>query len=85
MTDLEFDVIDELYFVTAFNELEQNLSLSRSDLQSILKSLIEKGWVKCLKDVSEELVFDEVEFDQNYSNYYYLATKAGLLAHNSTD
>lgn len=85
MTNLEYDVIDELYFVTTFDELEQNLSLSKDELQSVLKTLIQKEWIKCLKDVSEELIFDETEFDQNYSNYYYLATKAGLLAHNSTD
>lgn len=83
MTDLEYDVIDELYFVTEFLELAQKLSLSREALGSVLRVLVEKGWVKCLRGVSEEISFDEEDFLQNFSNYFYLATKAGLLAHNS--
>lgn len=85
MTDLEYDVIDELYFVTAYPELAQKFSIGQEQLQAILKNLVLKGWVKCLKTVSEELIFNEKEFDKRFLDYFYLATKAGLLAHNSTD
>lgn len=84
MTELEYDVIDELYFVTAYSELQQKFS-SHEELGAVLKTLVLKGWVKCLKTVSEELIFDEKEFDESFPDYFYLATKAGLLAHNSTD
>lgn len=85
MTELEYDVIDELYFVTAYSELQQKFSISQEQLGTVLKTLLSKGWVKCLKTVSEELIFDEKEFDKSFPDYFYLATKAGLLAHNSTD
>lgn len=82
MTDLEFDLLDELYFVTPFSELQKSLSLRTSELKEILQTMISKGWVKCFKTVSEEQVFDVSDYAQHFSDYHYLATKAGLLAHN---
>jgi len=84
MTDIEFDLLDELYFVTPFSELQEALDLSTPKLGELLKQMIEKGWVKCFKSISEEQVFDATDFASHYSDYYYLATKAGLLAHNRT-
>lgn len=85
MTDLEFDVLDELYFVISFKDLQHTLALDEEDLCPLLYSMIEKGWVKCLKSFSDELTPTKPDFMQNYRNYQYLATKAGLLAHNSRD
>ncbi len=82
MTDLEFDLLDELYFVTSFSELQENLSMNNGELKVLLQEVIEKGWVKCFKTASEELAFDASDYDQHFAEYFYLATKAGLLAHN---
>lgn len=80
MTDLEFDILDELYFVTSFDELVQSSDLSVADLIMGLGSLYEKRWIKILKTHDEE-VFN-ADLTVNYHNYFYLATKQGLLAHN---
>jgi hypothetical protein len=48
-----------------------------------LHALIQKGWVKCLaKETDEEIVVTD-NFKAEFKKYNYLATKAGLLAHNS--
>jgi hypothetical protein len=80
MTNLEFDILDELYFVISFDELVQKSELKEDDLIVGLKSLYDKRWIKILKTHDEE-VFN-VDLTVNYHNYFYLATKQGLLAHN---
>jgi len=82
MTDQEFDVLDELYFVYSFEHVKNELEWETESLKIVLKILVEKGWVKCFKNVHEELPKEEVEFDSNYDLYFYLASKAGLFAHN---
>jgi DNA-binding Lrp family transcriptional regulator len=83
MTDTEFDILDELYFVQSFEALTQVISLSETEIRNGLQGLLEKGWIKCFASISEEVPGDEVDFENKYQQYYYLATKAGLLAHNS--
>jgi hypothetical protein len=83
MTDTEFDVLDELYFVQSFAALQQVLVMPEFELKDVLQGLMKKGWIKCFKSAAEELPAEEVYFENEFKNYYYLATKAGLLAHNS--
>ncbi len=82
MTDQEFDVLDELYFVTPFEELIEAVDLEEEEVFPVLKALLENGWIKCYRDYSEELLPHEVNINRCYQEYSYLATKAGLLAHN---
>lgn len=82
MTDHEFDVLDELYFVISFNEILEAVDLEEAALLSVLKTLLEKGWIKCFRNHSEEVLPYELNMDQHYQKYSYLATKSGLLAHN---
>lgn len=83
MTDIEFDVLDELYFVTSFTALTQQVDLGEQHLKQTLHGMLQQGWIKCFKSASEELPASELIFEEEYQQYYYLATKAGLLAHNS--
>jgi hypothetical protein len=40
--------------------------------------------VKCFfPDPDTEMPYEEAAFARQYRHYYYLATKAGLVAHNS--
>lgn len=82
MSDAEFDVMDELYFVQPFNYLIEELEMPAIDLKDVLKSLIEKGWVKCLYNMNDEVFEDKLDIENEFQDYYYLATKTGLLAHN---
>ncbi len=82
MTDLEFDVLDELYFVIPYKDLLSETELEENELCDCLKSLIEKGWVKCFQDMDTEISKPELDFKNKFREYAYLATKKGLLAHN---
>jgi predicted transcriptional regulator len=82
MTDNEFDVLDELYFVTSYNDLLKQLDFSDDLLITILNRLKDKGWVKFLKDIDQEWTITELTADQIKQSYF-LASKSGLLAHNS--
>lgn len=82
MSDIEFDVLDELYFVQPFAYLVDELELDELDLREALSTLIDKGWVKCFLSMQEEELIHEVKLEEKYKEYFYLATKAGLMAHN---
>lgn len=85
MTDLEFDILDELYFVQSFETIQNALEIDILLLKDALRQLIEKGWVRCFKSAAtDDVVFaEEIDLDNRYLEYHYLATKEGLLAHNS--
>jgi DNA-binding HxlR family transcriptional regulator len=83
MTDLEFEILDEIYFVESFENLQKKLEIEKQVLKDTLKQMIEKGWVKCFANQYTEVVFDTHSFEEKYQIYHYLATKEGLLAHNS--
>jgi predicted transcriptional regulator len=83
MTDEEFDIIDELYFISPFDELMKNLKMEESELVKALLGLIRKGWVKCLEKETDNELEAGGNFAAEFKKYNYLAAKAGLLAHNS--
>ncbi len=83
MTDIEFDMLDELYFVQSYTELKKKLNFSDDIFKINLKNLIEKGWLKCFYPNREEVFeFNIVDFDKNFATLHYLASKEGLLQHN---
>ena len=82
MTDEEFDVLDELYFVQPFSYLVEELSMMAEELKPVLAALLSKGWIKCFYNMNDEVFEKELDFEDQFDNYYYLATKKGLLAHN---
>ena len=83
MTTIEFDVLDELYFIQSYEYLLRTLKLNDNTLKDVLYELLKKNWLKCYSSPTEELNFETSDFERDYWNYHYLATKAGLLAHNS--
>ena len=83
MSDIEFDILDELYFVTSFGQLALALDMDEKMLKNSLEGLLKKGWIECLISPEDETPVRPAHFEREYRNYYYLATKAGLLAHNS--
>lgn len=83
MTDHEYEILDELYFVISFEELKQRLTIDESELKQTLNSLLDQEYIKCFSNVSDELPHEDVNFENNYQNYHYLVSKEGLFAHNS--
>jgi len=83
MRDLEFEILDELYFLITYQNLAQRVSVSEKELRNVLGNMVSKRWVRCFRAVDEDLEWEDVDFEHQYTNYHYLASKAGLLAHNS--
>lgn len=84
MTDLEFDLLDELYFVISFQEILATLSWSSEVLSEELEKLLQKEWIKTIeRETMLELTL--VPPTADYHKYLFLATKKGLLAHNCKD
>ena len=86
MTDQEFDALDELYFVISFRELLRNLSWSEQELLIVLKTLLSKELVKGIDPESEEEIeLSSTSLDKVYNKILFLATKKGLMEHNSRE
>ncbi len=83
MSELEYQVMDELYFVQSFAELLVLTDLPEHDLKAVLESLLVKGWIKSMLSREGEEIVSVSEFTSRFASLHYLATKAGLLAHNS--
>ena len=80
MSDEEFDVLDELYFVQTFAFLQETLAWEDKHLLDTLTSLVEKGWVKCFTEPDQEC-FETINLREVGKDLLYLATKKGLMAH----
>lgn len=83
MTNQEFDVLDELYFLTGYKDLETRSGMGTIDLKDLLWNFLQKEWVLCHQNNDQEINPTKTEFESLFSNYHYLASKKGLLAHNA--
>ena len=81
MSDLEYDVLDELYFIQSFEVLIKTTHLEDKELKQVLMSMFKKGWIRCFRSASEEIPSDEIDLETEYMKYLYLASKSGLMAH----
>lgn len=82
MSDEEFDLIDELYFVQNYDFIKETLGWEDEQLLATLNSLYQHGMIKCMTTPDIER-FDVVDVFSEGKNLFYLATKKGLMAHNS--
>jgi hypothetical protein len=82
MSDTEFDLLDELYFVQTYDFIKESLKWEDDLLLETLNSLYQSGMIKCLSAPDTER-FDQVDLFKEGKNLFYLATKKGLMAHNS--
>jgi hypothetical protein len=85
MSDLEYDVLDELYFVQSYTQLRDTLRWDDLMLKTTLESLLRKDWIRCYSSPTDELLGNEIDLETRFNSYYYLASKTGLFAHNSSD
>lgn len=82
MTEEEFDVLDELYFLQPYNYLQDTFDYSPERLKAILQGLVHKNWVRVYRNATDELEAEELNLAQSAEKYLYLASKEGLLVHN---
>ena len=84
MTNRQYQILDELYFVVSFAGLAQATGLPEATLQQELRTLRENGWIKVLyPNPDTEYTSLQNQPEPDLAACYYLATKAGLLAHNA--
>ncbi len=83
MTNIQFEIIDELYFVISFQELLAQLDLDIELLVDELHKLHQKGWIRIYDGIDKELE-NHMLINESFSKYRFLASKKGLSEHNST-
>ena len=66
-----------------FEALIKEVGIDEKIMQKTLLDLFQKGWVKVMDMQTDEEILDADVWTKNYSNYFYLATKKGLFAHNT--
>ena len=85
LSDIEFLVLDEVYFVSSFQTILQNTGYNEEQLRKTLADLLEKGFIAQMK-YNEELK-DYEKLDQpdlfTISHSSFVATREGLAIHNS--
>lgn len=82
MTDAEFDILDQLYFVISFEDLQKQLGMDKQKIIKQLKSIFDQGWLRIFdspEGTADVKLFSEVTISRSFL----LASKAGLKAHNS--
>lgn len=82
MTDDEFDLLDELYFVQSYNEVKNAINWQDEKLKVTLASLYQEGFIKILQSHDEEFKGSNSDDAIPWEDLFYLATKKGLLQHN---
>ncbi len=82
MSENEFDLLNELYFVQHYRELKEAIGWDDELVLITLQLLFSKGYIKCLKTPDDE-VFGGIDFQITGKDLYYLATKKGLMDHNA--
>ncbi|NVJ86250.1 MAG: hypothetical protein HWE15_08085 [Algoriphagus sp.] len=82
MTEDEFDLLDELYFVQPYTYLKETLGWPDDRLLVTLQGLHQKSFIKCLTAPDDEL-FGVINILEEGKNLFFLATKKGLMAHNA--
>ena len=83
MSENEFEILDELYFIITYDTLKERVTIDEKSLVAGLKNLVNRNFVRCYHDANTLVEPEELDFDHHFSEYYYLASKQGLIAHNT--
>ncbi len=83
MNEIEFKVMDRLFFVENFDNLLEECTLPRNILNAELKSLITKGWVIVMVyDEKKQDFIPTSFFDSDQLNLFsFVATHKGIKQH----
>ena len=82
MTDQQFTLLDELYFIQNVESLTKDLGWAKEEVIAVLLELFENDWLKVV-DLDEEVEISKAELAEQITKYSFIASKKGLFAHNS--
>lgn len=85
LSDIEYDILNAIYFVEPFRNIMAECKAPEKVVADVLKQLIDKKYVSPMQfDEDKQEYVRTFFYDSDDMNaYHYLATKDGLLAHNS--
>ncbi len=83
MSEEEFEVLDHLYFIISYEQLKAQAEMNDDTLKTILIKLAKNHWLKCYDSKLHLIENSETVIQENFQYLSYLATKAGLMAHNT--
>jgi hypothetical protein len=83
LTDLEYRILDELYFVSSFQTLLDNLNEEKNLVFNSLKNLLENGLVIQMKYGEGRERKLEIADLTTLEQSHFVASRKGLLIHNS--
>ena len=81
MTDEEYLVLDELYFIIDFEDLADRTEIPEERLKRMLIDFYAKGWIRCFTKNGEEVSVRLEAMQDAFREYRYLISKDGLFAH----
>ena len=82
MSEEEYNIMDQLYFVTSFEDVKNLSEVDETLVTAVLWKFLQSGWIKCFDGPEQEVEPTEGDFKTSFKKYHYLASKQGLLAHN---
>jgi hypothetical protein len=85
LNEIEFDILNAIYFVEPFDNILSECTAPEKIVGDVLKQLIAKKLVTPMFFDENKQEFIKTFFydSDNMRAYSYLATKDGLIAHNS--
>ena len=85
LSDIEYDILNAIYFVEPFENILAECNAAPNVVADVLKKLIAKKYVVAMRfeEEQQEYVRSFIYDTDNMHAYAYLATKEGLLVHNS--
>lgn len=85
LTASEYRLLDELYFVTTYRELVEQLSMEESEVQTTLMGLLNKGFIMQMQyndNMKDYLKLEQPDF-LSIERSSFVASREGLKVHNS--
>ncbi len=83
LSDLEYRLLDELYFLSSFQNLIDNSGEEKNSVLAALKNLLHNQYVTQVKmEKGREEKLESPDFDTLDASFF-VASKKGLLIHNS--
>ena len=85
LSDIEYDVLNALYFVEPFDNILADCPYPETIVKDVLRQLITRKYVVPMRfdEQKQEYIRSFMYDGDDMRAYAYLATKEGLMAHNS--
>ncbi|MEM9987392.1 MAG: hypothetical protein AAF804_20045 [Bacteroidota bacterium] len=83
LNDLQFDILDTIYFVEPLEHILEECDAPRAVIIDELKTMIDRGWVQVMRydEKKDDFVRTAIFDSDHLEEYSFLATKDGLLRH----